>query len=86
MFADRAGMEAWLERYRARLGAEPSDEAERGERMRRANPKYLLRNWVAQEAIGLFLRENRSEDRDADMDALIDDVVRDNHELYKRLA
>jgi uncharacterized protein YdiU (UPF0061 family) len=51
MFGDRAGFDAWLERYRTRLGAEGSDDAGRRERMRRANPKYLLRNWVAQEAI-----------------------------------
>jgi uncharacterized protein YdiU (UPF0061 family) len=56
MFMDRAGMEAWFERYRARLGAEQSDDAERSERMRRANPKYVLRNWVAQEAIAAAQR------------------------------
>jgi len=56
MFTDRAGIEAWLDRYRARLGAEQSDDAERGERMRRANPKYVLRNWVAQEAIAAAQR------------------------------
>ena len=53
---DRAGMEAWFDRYRARLAAEQSDDAERSERMRRANPKYVLRNWVAQEAIGAAQR------------------------------
>src|SRR5688572_22204667 len=56
MFTDRAGIEAWFDRYRARLGAEQSDDAERGERMRRANPKYVLRNWVAQEAIAAAQR------------------------------
>ena len=56
MFMDRAGIEAWLERYRARLGAEQSVDAERRERMGRANPKYLLRNWVAQEAIAAAQR------------------------------
>ena len=56
MFTDRAGIEAWLDRYRARLGVEQSDDAERSDRMRRANPKYLLRNWVAQEAIAAAQR------------------------------
>jgi hypothetical protein len=51
MFADRAGIDAWLERYSARLGAEGSVDAERAARMRRVNPKYVLRNWIAQEAI-----------------------------------
>ena len=57
LFADRAGIEAWLERYSARLRAEGSVDAERAERMRRANPKYVLRNWVAQEAIEAALRK-----------------------------
>jgi uncharacterized protein YdiU (UPF0061 family) len=51
LFTDRAGFDAWLERYRARLCAEGSVDAERAPRMRRANPKYVLRNWIAQEAI-----------------------------------
>ena len=51
MFVDQTGFDAWLVRYRARLLAEESNDAERSERMRRANPKYVLRNWVAQEAI-----------------------------------
>ncbi|HEY9519448.1 MAG TPA: YdiU family protein [Gemmatimonadales bacterium] len=56
MFMDRAGSEAWFDRYRARLRAEQSDDAERSERMSRVNPKYLLRNWVAQEAIAAAQR------------------------------
>jgi len=45
------GADAWFERYAARLGAEGSDATGRTERMRQANPKYVLRNWIAQEAI-----------------------------------
>ena len=45
------GTDPWFERYAARLGAEGSDGIERTERMRKANPKYVLRNWIAQEAI-----------------------------------
>lgn len=44
-------LRAWLQRYDARLRAEESSEAKRAERMRRVNPKYVLQNWVAQEAI-----------------------------------
>jgi hypothetical protein len=43
--------EAWTGRYTARLGAEGSDAAERERRMSRVNPKFVLRNWIAQEAI-----------------------------------
>ena len=51
LFTDRAGIDAWLQRYSVRLGAEGSVDAERAGRMRRVNPKYVLRNWIAQEAI-----------------------------------
>jgi uncharacterized protein YdiU (UPF0061 family) len=42
---------AWLVRYGARLAADPLPAAQRRERMRRANPRYVLRNYLAQQAI-----------------------------------
>ncbi|AKQ69208.1 hypothetical protein A176_006120 [Myxococcus hansupus] len=51
MFTAPEGFDAWAARYRARLAAEGSVDAERRARMDRVNPKYVLRNWVAQEAI-----------------------------------
>ena len=44
-------MRAWLQRYEARLHAEGSSDAERAPHLKRVNPRYVLRNWVAQEAI-----------------------------------
>jgi len=41
---------AWFARYRERAGGGADDAARRGA-MLRVNPKYVLRNWVAQEAI-----------------------------------
>jgi len=48
---DRARFDAWAANYRTRLLAENSNDDERAARMRRVNPKYVLRNWVAQGAI-----------------------------------
>lgn len=45
------GLGAWAPRYAERLRRDASPDAERRERMLRVNPKYTLRNWVAQEAI-----------------------------------
>ena len=42
---------AWLRRYIARVREEGTPDAERRERMNRANPKYVLRNYLAQLAI-----------------------------------
>lgn len=50
-FIDRAAFDAWTEIYRARLQMEQSVDAERKWRMDRANPKYILRNYLAQVAI-----------------------------------
>jgi len=51
---------AWLERYAARLAGEPGHATGRAERMQRVNPKYVLRNWVAQEAIERAQRKDFS--------------------------
>ncbi len=50
-FADRAAFDAWAVDYRARLQREASVDAERAVRMNRVNPKYVLRNYLAEEAI-----------------------------------
>jgi uncharacterized protein YdiU (UPF0061 family) len=50
-FLDTAGFDAWAAMYRARLLAENSVDAERRARMDRVNPKYILRNYLAQTAI-----------------------------------
>ena len=50
-FADGAACDAWLAGYRARLRAENSDDPSRRVRMDAVNPKYVLRTWMAHEAI-----------------------------------
>ena len=51
LFIDRPAFDAWAVQYRARLQAESSDDAERKLAMNRVNPKYVLRNYLAQVAI-----------------------------------
>ncbi|CAM5180992.1 Protein adenylyltransferase SelO OS=Castellaniella defragrans OX=75697 GN=selO PE=3 SV=1 [Castellaniella defragrans] len=51
LFTDRAPALAWLERYQARLATEQETSSARRSRMDRANPLYVLRNHLAQEAI-----------------------------------
>jgi len=47
----RLQLASWLARYARRLGDDPAGNLQRIERMNRANPKYVLRNYLAQLAI-----------------------------------
>ena len=51
LFACPAGFDAWAEQYRARLDSESAAAGERKARMDRVNPRYVLRNYLAQQAI-----------------------------------
>jgi uncharacterized protein YdiU (UPF0061 family) len=51
LFVDRAACDAWLDNWRARLAQTPWPDAERQMAMLAANPKYVLRNWLAEQAI-----------------------------------
>jgi uncharacterized protein YdiU (UPF0061 family) len=48
---DRDAFTAWAGRYRVRLALEASTDARRKPRMDRVNPKYVLRNYLAETAI-----------------------------------
>lgn len=50
-FVDREAFDAWLLRYRQRLHDEGSNDLERRTLMDAVNPKYVLRNYLAQVAI-----------------------------------
>ena len=51
LFIDRAAFDAWAAGYRARLRRENSEDAARRAAMHAVNPKYVLRNYLAQIAI-----------------------------------
>ncbi len=56
-FLDRDAFDRWAAKYRERLQAEGSRDDERKQRMNRVNPKYVLRNYLAQEAIDRARRD-----------------------------
>ncbi|MDO9387738.1 MAG: YdiU family protein [Thiobacillus sp.] len=51
LFLDRAAFDAWAARYAAALRQQGSLDAERSKAMRAVNPKYILRNHLAEIAI-----------------------------------
>jgi uncharacterized protein YdiU (UPF0061 family) len=51
LFIDRPAFDAWAVQYRNRLRQENSLDGERQVRMHAVNPKYVLRNYLAQVAI-----------------------------------
>ncbi|MET0265465.1 MAG: protein adenylyltransferase SelO [Duganella sp.] len=61
LFIDRAAFDNWAVQYRARLQAEHSDDAARQLAMNRINPKYVLRNYLAQAAIDKAQNKDFSE-------------------------
>jgi uncharacterized protein YdiU (UPF0061 family) len=66
-FIEREAFDAWAQLYSARLAHEGSDDVERQARMNRVNPKYVLRNYLAQVAI-----EKAANDKDyAEIDRLL---------------
>ncbi len=51
LFADRAAFDRWIADYRARLSGEGLDDALRATQMNAVNPKFVLRNHLAEIAI-----------------------------------
>ncbi|OFZ95681.1 MAG: hypothetical protein A2Z44_08960 [Betaproteobacteria bacterium RBG_19FT_COMBO_58_11] len=51
LLPERAAFDSWAQDYRAQLLRQGSQDAERAARMDRINPKYILRNYMAQIAI-----------------------------------
>jgi len=51
LFVDRSAADQWLERYELRLQKESRAHDEREHAMRQVNPKYILRNYLAQQVI-----------------------------------
>lgn len=50
-FIDRPAFDSWYQRYRLRLQTEEIDDATRQTAMKRNNPRIILRNYLAQQAI-----------------------------------
>jgi serine/tyrosine/threonine adenylyltransferase len=60
-FLDRDAADAWLMQYRTRLMQESSSDSERAALMNRVNPKFILRNHLAQRAIEMAQQDDFSE-------------------------
>lgn len=50
-FVDREGFDSWAEKYSARLTQQDQTDQQRRQSMNAINPKYVLRNYMAQAAI-----------------------------------
>ena len=64
-FLDPAPFDGWAARYGERLRNEHSRDDERRQRMNRVNPKYVLRNYLAQTAIEKAQQKGLLRDRSA---------------------
>lgn len=83
IFLDEASFVKWAKDYQTRLNAENSDDKLRSEKMKRVNPKYILRNYLAQQAI------EKAENKDySDVDNLLKVLQSpfDEHPEFERFA
>ncbi len=81
MFIDPTSFDDWAKSYRLRLNSEKSIDAERRERMLKVNPKFILRNHIAQNVI-----EEAQNGNHAEIDALLKVLQSpfDEHEGFER--
>jgi uncharacterized protein YdiU (UPF0061 family) len=61
LFLDRESFDLWARRYENRLREEGNRDEDRLGRMNRVNPKYVLRNYLAQTAIEKAHKKDYSE-------------------------
>jgi uncharacterized protein YdiU (UPF0061 family) len=61
VFLDRESFDKWAHRYEGRLREEGSRDDARRVRMEQVNPKYVLRNYLAQTAIEKAQQKDFSE-------------------------
>ncbi|MGR5287968.1 protein adenylyltransferase SelO [Vibrio maritimus] len=83
LFVDRTKAEKWLSEYLLRCEKEALKTPERCEQMRKANPKYILRNYLAQQAI------DKAEQGDFSLVHTLADVLKtpyDEQPEYNHLA
>ncbi|HKL76969.1 MAG TPA: protein adenylyltransferase SelO family protein, partial [Gammaproteobacteria bacterium] len=84
LFADPAEFDAWAQRWRQRLAAEGSDDAERRAAMRAANPAYIPRNHRVEQAIAAAFQEGDLRPIDDLLTVLADPYA--DHPGYAHLA
>lgn len=60
-FVDRPSIDQWFENYLSRIKAENTTDEERKSRMNQVNPKFILRNHLAQHAIEMAQQDDFSE-------------------------
>ena len=82
-FIDRDAFDAWAVKYQQRLALESSIDKARKARMNQVNPKYILRNYLAQQAI------TQAADYDYSLVNELRDVLAnpfDEHPEFEKLA
>ncbi len=84
LFMDRSAFDNWANDYKSALHAEHSDDATRAKQMNRVNPKYILRNYLAENAIVAARDHNDMSETDRLMHLLQNPY--DEHPEYEAYA
>jgi uncharacterized protein YdiU (UPF0061 family) len=72
--SSKDALKPWLAIYRHRLLQDKSNDAERKERMDAVNPRFILRNSIAQKVIDAFEKETEDEAKDV-LNACLDACI-----------
>lgn len=82
-YGNREELIEWLKKYDARLSLESASDEDRSQRMKQTNPKYILRNYIAQEVIEDVEKGNSDK-----LNAWLEVLYRpfDEHEAFESYA
>jgi uncharacterized protein YdiU (UPF0061 family) len=84
LFIDRPAFDQWFDGYNIRLQSETLSPQQRSEQMKKVNPKYILRNYMAEIAIRKAQDENDYSFIDQLIEVLSDPFA--EHECFEHYA
>lgn len=84
-FADSKVLDAWFKEYKALIDREGTNPGQRKNDMDKVNPKFILRNYLAQKAIDLAIKESDFSEIQR-LQVLLQNPFEESSELFDQLG